>query len=78
MALYSERWNTPAETFLRVEEGRMTDRPIPEKDEPLLIREIEADVFLSEESAVSLVNWLNGQIGKLRELRKLQERAEEE
>lgn len=74
MALYSERWNTPAETLLRLEEGRVTDLPDP-KDERILIREIEADVFLSEESAVSLVNWLNGQISKLRELRQLQERG---
>lgn len=78
MALYSERWNTPAETLIRPEEGRITDRPDPEKDERLLIREIEADVFLSQESAVSLVKWLNDQISKLRELRQLQEREEEE
>ncbi len=74
MALYSERWNTPAETLLRLEEGRVTDLPDP-KDERILIREIEADVFLSEESAGSLVKWLNDQISKLRELRQLQERG---
>ncbi len=77
MALYSERWNTPEETLLRLEEGRVTDVPDPEKNERMLIREIEADIFLSEESAASLVKWLNTQIGKLRELRQLQEREEE-
>ena len=78
MALYSQRWNMPGETLLTLEEGQITDRADPQKDERLVIREIEADAFLSEESAVSLVKWLNGQISKLRELRQLQESAEEE
>ena len=77
MALYSERWNTPAETLLRLEEGRVTDLP-DTQTERVIIREIEADVFLSEKSAVSLVKWLNEKIGKLRELRELRELQERE
>ena len=77
MALFSERWNTPAETIIKAEEGRLTDLADPEKHERLLIREIEADVFLSEAAAVTLVNWLNGQIKQLRDLRQLLEKEEE-
>ena len=77
MAMFSERWSTPAETLIKLDEGQLIDLADPEKSERVLIREIEADAFLSEESAVSLVNWLNGHISKLRELKRLQEGAEE-
>lgn len=68
MALYSERPGTPDETEIQLDvQGGVRDVAVTVPT--FLIREIEADVILSEASAVGLRNWLNERLSELQSVR---------
>ena len=66
MALYSERWALPEGTSVIFEPSGIIEEPNRGSG---LIREIEADVILSEEAAVRLRTWLDERITQLRQAR---------
>lgn len=62
MALYSERWALPDGTTIRFDaEGVREDAPVSAGP----IREIEADVILSQTAAIALRDWLITRLSSL-------------
>lgn len=67
-AVFTERWNLPSRTVLEFKEGEPIATETPVEHERALIREIEADLFLTLASATSLRTWLDAQITTLSQL----------
>jgi len=68
MALFSEHRALPDGTLIQMDEvGGVKDTPT--EDPAILIREIEADVILSEQAAIALRDWLTGRIDQLKGFR---------
>lgn len=68
MAIYSEHRAFPEGSTIRIDaQGIATDTLAP--DPGIFIREIEADVILSESGAVGLRTWLDQQIKLLQDFR---------
>lgn len=80
IALYSERWSVPSETLVTIprDASSYKDVAVQSPEERVIIREIEADVFLSEDAAIAVRDWLNDRIGAIRERRDEAERLASE
>lgn len=65
-AVYSERPTIPQVTEAEfVEGGTLTEHPVEKKDG--MVREVEADLVMSLETAKALREWLDDKIGQLEE-----------
>lgn len=70
MAIFNERWDAPTESTVAISPDGRSLPEIPDEVEARVIREIEANVFMSLVTAVSLRDWLNRKIADLEEGRK--------
>ena len=68
MAIYSEHKAFPEGTTIRSNpDGTMQDTPT--EDPGYLVREIEADIILSEAAATALRNWLSDRLDQIQAFR---------
>lgn len=70
MAIYNERWDGPTEGTVPIGPDGRNLAEIPDEVEPRVIREVEANIFMSLAAAVSLRDWLDRRITELEELSK--------
>lgn len=67
MAIYNERWDGPTEGTVPIDPDGKSLTEIPDEVEARVIREVEANVFMSLATAVSLRGWLDRKIADLEE-----------
>ena len=70
MAIYNERWDAPTEGTVPISPDGQSLTEVPDEIEARVIREVEANVFMSLDTAVSLRDWLDRKIADLEELSK--------